>query len=81
MDKEYDYEGHDITIEEMPQGCVIGDIHEDGKAIVVLSTADAEHLIESLWRMIKSMQEPTEHIKANGRTYEKGNDGWIHPID
>lgn len=56
MNNEYDYEGHDINIQEMPQGCVISS-NINGSSIVVSSLVDAEYLIESLWRMLKSMKE------------------------
>lgn len=57
------YEGSDILIEEMPQGCVITPIihvsgelaHWDiaGDSITISSVEDAIELIESLERMLK----------------------------
>jgi len=52
-----DYSGDDITIEEMPQGCVISG---KGGSIVVASAEDAVALIESLVRMLKVQLEIME---------------------
>lgn len=57
------YIGTDITIEELPQGCIISQIiptgegtddwEFSGRPIVVSSKVDALELIESLERMLK----------------------------
>lgn len=49
------YYGDDITIEEMPQGCVISSIGDDRvhQYVVVASTRDALELIASLEKMIR----------------------------
>ena len=47
------FEGDEITIEEMPQGCVITDKALD-KTIVISSIKDAKIVILSLLRMIES---------------------------
>jgi hypothetical protein len=49
-----DYSGDDITIEEMPQGCVISG---RGGTIVVASINDAEALIDSLERMLETLSQ------------------------
>ena len=48
------YEGDDITIEEMPQGCVIANVQDDGitQQVVIASTRDAIALILSLTKMV-----------------------------
>jgi hypothetical protein len=48
------YNGDDITIEEMPQGCVI---NSKGGEVIVSSIKDALALLESLTRLISSMVE------------------------
>lgn len=55
---EYVYEGDNICIEEMPQGCIISSMDLDKKpwlefSITVSSTRDALALIDSLQRMIE----------------------------
>lgn len=47
------YEGDDIVIEEMPQGCVLTQISFTGRGITIASTRDALAVIESLQRMLK----------------------------
>lgn len=49
-----DYSGDNITIEEMPQGCIINSV---GGEVVVHSVKDALALIESLTRLVSSMVE------------------------
>ena len=46
------YEGDNILIEEMPQGCVLSQ-HISGHEVVISSLQDALAVIESLTRMIK----------------------------
>ena len=48
------YEGDTICIEEMPQGCVISYYFPEVDCIVISSIKDAEAVIESLQKMIKS---------------------------
>lgn len=48
----FTYEGDDITIEEMPQGCIIMSNDDVHKSIVVASTRDALALILSLTKMV-----------------------------
>lgn len=52
------YCGTDINIEEMPQGCVITDafLHPDN-IVVISNIEDAEAVIESLTRMIKTLED------------------------
>ena len=50
------FEGDEITIEEMPQGCVITDKALD-KTIVISSIKDAEIVTLSLLRMIESFSK------------------------
>lgn len=45
------YEGDDIIIEEMPQGCVLTNYR--GRGVTIASTRDALAVIESLQRMLK----------------------------
>jgi len=50
------YDGDDIAIEEMPQGCVIsqgawGGLHTD--VVIIASTRDALAVIASLKKMIR----------------------------
>lgn len=47
-----DYSGDDITIEEMPQGCVISGKHG---YVIVSSTMDALALMKSLKDMLESL--------------------------
>jgi len=47
------YEGDDIIIEEMPQGCVLSQISFTGRGITIASTQDALAVIDSLQRMLK----------------------------
>ena len=42
------YEGDDIIIEEMPQGCVLTQVSHTGRGITIASTQDALAVIESL---------------------------------
>ena len=51
-----DYEGVNIVIEEMPQGCVILDKNTH-KQITITSTHDALALISSLRKMLKTIGE------------------------
>ena len=51
-DETITYEGDDIIIEEMPQGCVITN-YRSGKTVMIISTQDALAVIESLQRMLK----------------------------
>ena len=55
------YEGDNIYIEEMPQGCVITSV--DGRGTVVISsTYDALKVIESLQKMLNiQMRDPNEN--------------------
>lgn len=45
------YEGDDIKIEEMPQGCIISNMQD--KFVIISSTNDALAVIESLERMLE----------------------------
>lgn len=47
------YEGDDIIIEEMPQGCVLSQISFTGRGITIASTHDAIAVIESLQKMLR----------------------------
>lgn len=47
-----DYFGDDISIDEMPQGCVITSNNSE-KSITISSTADALAIIKSLQNMIE----------------------------
>lgn len=51
---EYQYEGDDIAIEEMPQGCIISSIGEERvhQYVQISSKRDALAIIDSLQRMI-----------------------------
>lgn len=48
------YDGHDILIEEMPNGCVISNKHGE---VTVATTQDALALIASLTKMLQVMDE------------------------
>lgn len=56
------YSGDGITIEEMPQGCIIAQKNEitqevgDIKYVCVASRVDVIALIESLGRLLESME-------------------------
>lgn len=55
-DETITYEGDNITIEEMPQGCVISQESLDGfyeDCVVITSTRDALAVIASLEKMIR----------------------------
>lgn len=47
------YEGDDIYIEEMPQGCFITQVNGKGESVRISSMYDALKVIESLQKMIK----------------------------
>lgn len=47
-----DYEGDNICIEEMPQGCVISPVGQFGVSVVISSTHDALAVIASLRKML-----------------------------
>ncbi len=49
---EYVYEGDDIDIEEMPQGCIISSSREWDRYVQISSKRDALAVIDSLQRMI-----------------------------
>ena len=47
------YEGDDIYIEEMPQGCIISQVNGLGGSVRISSSYDALKVIESLQKMLK----------------------------
>lgn len=54
------YEGDDIYIEEMPNGCFISQVNGRGETVLISSMADAIAIIASLQKMIK-IQYGDEH--------------------
>lgn len=49
-----DYEGDNIAIEEMPQGCIIN--HKNGE-VIISSTKDALAVIASLTKMLQFLEQ------------------------
>lgn len=47
------YEGDDIYIEEMPQGCFITQVNGKGETVRISSMHDALEVIKSLQKMIQ----------------------------
>ena len=56
----FTYEGDDITIEEMPQGCIIMSNNDVHQSVVIASTKDALAVMESLAKMISIQMEESE---------------------
>ena len=55
------FEGDEIIVEEMPQGCVITNKVSD-KTIVISSVRDAKMVILSLLRMIESFSKQNRGV-------------------
>lgn len=55
-----DYEGDDVDIEEMPQGCIL--YNKQGKFVIITTTKDALALVESLCRVL-DIQEGNNTVR------------------
>lgn len=63
MGWKFDYDGDQIQIEEMPQGCILYQTSDGGhrtSEIIISSRDDALAVIESLQRMIEHLDKENE---------------------